>query len=153
QQAGQLPDPPGRLAPGASVASYRIVRVLRSTAEETVYLAVRPSEPATYADDATTAYVTLIERPEGAFVEARQLVDLGLKHPRLLAPRAIFTENERDYLALEALVRLEGSPAPTVAEGARLDPRSSLTAGAGLADALGYLHRSNVAHLHVAPEV
>src|SRR5262249_16369278 len=72
---------------------------------------------------------------------------------RLLAPRAVFTENERDYLALDALVTPEGAPAPTIVEGARLDPRSTLTAGAGLADALGYLHRSNVAHLHVAPEV
>src|SRR5262245_919462 len=90
KQTSQPRDPPGRLAPGASVASYRVVRVLRSTLEETVYLAARSPEPSTFADadDETTAYVTLIERPEGAFVEVGQLVNLGLKHPRLLAPRA-----------------------------------------------------------------
>ncbi|HLY30290.1 MAG TPA: protein phosphatase 2C domain-containing protein, partial [Ktedonobacterales bacterium] len=44
------------------------------------------------------------------------------------------------------------APVRSVGQGARLDPIETLRAGVGLADALSYLHRNGVAHLHVSPE-
>src|SRR5262249_16136123 len=51
EHGDQEPDSFSRLAPGASVASYRIMRVLRTAPEETVYLAVQPQQPSSYAEE------------------------------------------------------------------------------------------------------
>ena len=158
--AGEQLDP---LAVGARVDSYTIVRVLATSAEETRYLALEAPEgeqsdqPAPSEDGAANAtaggtFVLLIERAEGQLDGVAHRVALGLRHPRMLAARSAFSANGRDYLAFDALVSAEGEPAPTAA-GAQLDVAATLTAGAGLADALAYLHRNNIAHLHVAPDV
>jgi protein phosphatase len=142
------------LAPGAVVAAYTVVRVLRSSPDETLYLAALPDDP--YASSglgAGRAFVTLFERPEGSFAAARPLVALDMRHPRVLAPRAIVARGGRELLAVDALLTAEDELAPTVAEGACLDPHSALTAGGGLADALSYLHRLHVYHLGLAPDV
>lgn len=139
------------LAPGASLGPYSVVRVLRADPAETVYLARRERVSDYFYDTGATAFVTITERAEGAFRALEQIAQLGLRHPRLLAPRDVLSESGRAYLVLDAPSLPAGDLLPSVEEGERLDPRAALTAGAGLADALGYLHRSGVAHGHIAP--
>ncbi|MGH2514019.1 MAG: hypothetical protein ACRDHP_00025, partial [Ktedonobacterales bacterium] len=146
------------LAPGASVGSYRVERVLHASADEVTYLAreTPPDESAPSTDGvppASAAHVVLIERRPGNFAAATGIVALRLRHPRLLAPRELIEREGYEYLVLEALAGPDGALAETVAQGARLDPPVALAAGAGLADALSYLHRNSVAHPHVSPDV
>lgn len=146
------------LAPGTSVGRYRIERVLRAAADEVTYLAVesdadRPDRAEDGAPGASSAYVMLIERQPGAFASATGLIALRLRHPRLLAPRELVEQHGREYLVMDVLAGPDSTLAETVAQGARLDPLVALAAGTGLADALGYLHRNGVAHLHVSPDV
>lgn len=154
------------LAPGARLGAYHILRTLRAAPGETVYLAgeVAPDngdEPPEMARNGATddpsaphyvAYVTLIERAAGALRGPAQRIATELRHPRLLPVRAAFTSGAHDYMAVETLLTSDGSPAATVADGARLQPAAALTATAGIADALAYLHRNSIAHLHVAPD-
>ncbi|HEX8034318.1 MAG TPA: hypothetical protein VF510_10745, partial [Ktedonobacterales bacterium] len=156
--AAERPEP---LVEGARAGAYTIMRVLATNAEETRYLAREVSESGESEsgqppDDASTAgdaYVTLIERAEGQLNSFAQRALLGLRHPRLLGARSAFSAGGRSYLALDTLVSPEGVPASTASDGARLDAAAALTAGAGLADALAYLHRNDIAHLHVSPDV
>ena len=141
------------LAPGEMLASYTIERVLNASPEERTYLAARRGDPYAFGTDGGDLTVILVERPAGAFDALRPLLALDLRHPRLLAPRGLFEHGGHDYLALDTLVTEDGEIARTVSVGADLDPRSALMAGAGLADALGYLHRMHVFHLGVLPEV
>jgi serine/threonine protein phosphatase PrpC len=137
----------GSLPNGARVGSFTIERTLQDAPDERIYLARELD-----ADANPGAFVTLVERPREAFAGADRVIALRLRHPRLLAPRALITHGGRDFLALEALASADGTPAPTVGQGARLDVADALRAGTGLADALSYLHRNDVAHLHVAPD-
>jgi serine/threonine protein phosphatase PrpC len=137
----------GSLPNGARVGPFTIERTLQDAPDERVYLARELD-----ADSNPGAFVTLVERPSGAFAGADRVIVLRLRHPRLLAPRALITHGGHDFLALEALASADGTPAPTVGQGARLDVADALRAGTGLADALSYLHRNDVAHLHVAPD-
>ncbi|MGZ3680457.1 MAG: PP2C family protein-serine/threonine phosphatase [Ktedonobacterales bacterium] len=154
--AAERPEP---LAEGARAGAYTIVCVLATNAEETRYLAREVAEsgesgqPPADTSTAGDAYVTLIERAEGQLNSFAQRALLGLRHPRLLAARSAFSAGGRSYLALDTLVSPEGVPALTASDGARLDAVAALTAGAGLADALAYLHRNDIAHLHVSPDV
>lgn len=141
------------LAEGARAGAYIITRVLATSAEETRYLARAASEGGEHDEPSGDAYVTLIEQAEGRLDGIAQQALLGLRHPRLLAARAAFAAGGRSYLALSTFLASEDLPAPSVADGARLDAIAALTAGAGLADALAYLHRNNIAHLHVSPDV
>lgn len=145
---------PGPLAPGERVAGYAIMRVLKSSPEGYTYLArsvtEAGAEPGGASDgerEAAEAIVQLIERPTGGHEDLRPLVRLGLHHPRVLAPRAIISQNERDYLVVEAVKDAES----TRDTRPPLDAAAALTAGVGLADALTYLHRNGVVHLHVSP--
>lgn len=140
------------LTEGAMVGAYVVVRVLRAGPDERVYLAREAGETAASAGGGAAGYVTLIERRSGDFGGATSVIALGLRHPRLLAPRAILSGGERDYLVVETRIGDDGSPAPTAAEGAHLEPLAALIVGAGLSDALGYLHRNGVAHLHISPD-
>ena len=146
---------PEPLAAGARAGAFTIVRVLATTPEETRYLALDVDQGDQSVLDATVpgAYVTLIERAEGGPDGVAQQVVQGLRHPRLLSARGSFSANGRAYLAFDAIASPDGVLAPVVSDGAQLDPVAALTAGAGLADALAYLHRSNIAHLHISPEV
>ncbi len=137
------PDADAPVAPGVRIGPYVIERVLSSEREERTYLATE--------QDAGTV-VALIERPSGAFAGATAVVALGLRHPRLLAPRAIYTSGAHDFLAVETLAA-GGTMPQSVSGGGRLDALPALSAGLGLADALSYLHRNGLAHLHVSPEV
>lgn len=136
----------GALAPGDRVGPYVIERALSSGGDESGFLARTVS-------DEGTSYVTLVVRPRGGFAEMERVVALNLRHPRLLAPRAVLTHGgERDVLVLDALAAPDGTSAVTAGQGARLDAASVLRAATGLADALSYLHRNEVAHLHLSPD-
>jgi PPM family protein phosphatase len=153
--AGERSEP---LMEGARAGAFTIVRVLATNAEETRYLAREVLESGEHdqplADgERADLYVTLIERAEGQLNSIAQRALLGLRHPRLLTARSAFSVGGRSYLALDTLVSPEGVPASTAGDGARLDAVATLTAGAGLADALAYLHRNEIAHLHVSPDV
>lgn len=148
---------PTLLNPDTRLDGYVVERVLRATPTETVYLARaipdEEVEDSPFGAPPPDLYVTITEREEGGFTAAARLVRLGLHHPRLLAPLAVHTRHGHDYLIVEARVNADGELAPTVSQGARLPAAGALTACAGLADALSYLHRNSVAHLHVTPDV
>lgn len=142
----QLGEP---LEPGTRVGPYVIERLLRTISDEHTYLAKGIRE-----DGVSGSYVTLIERVERGFsANLTRLIAMRLRHPRLLVPRALFPVDARDYLVVENLVDENGEPARLVSQGGRLALINTLTAGAGLADALNYLHRNGIAHLHVSPDM
>ena len=136
----------GAIVPGDRVGIYVVERALYAGSDESGFLARTVS-------DEGTSYVTLIVRPRGGFAEMERVVALNLRHPRLLAPRAVLTHGgDRDVLVLDALAAPDGTSAISAGQGARLDATSALRAGTGLADALSYLHRNEVAHLHLSPD-
>lgn len=145
---------PAALMPGERVAGYTVIRVLERSPKGHSYLARPVADDASAPDtpegderEASETVFRLIERPAGAHEDLRPLVRLRLHHPRLLAPRAIISRGARDYLVVEAV---EDADSPADAR-PPLDAATALAAGVGLADALTYLHRNGVAHLHVSP--
>lgn len=151
------------LAAGAAIGDYTILRLLRTDPHETVYLAEERGDVGAVgepdgADSADAAplpprRVRIVERALGAFAAIAPVVRAALHHPRLLVPRELFEQEGRAYLVIESLLAPDGTEPVSVADGARLDAAQALAAGAGLADALSYLHRNGVAHLHVSPDV
>ncbi len=148
---------PSPLAPGTLLGYYRIEAIVRADVGGQVYLASLADEdagsPADGGDEAEAPRMrfTVTELPEPASATLGALVTLGLQHPRLLAPLTLLEEAGRTYLVTQSLDATADSPA-TAEVGASLTPIEGLRAGAGLADALSYLHRNGVAHLHVAPD-
>jgi PPM family protein phosphatase len=133
---------------GAMAGPYLIEHLLRATPDEHTYLAMGIRE-----DGERASYVTLIERMDSGFSGSlMRLIAMRLRHPRLLVPRALFPLDGREYLVVETLVDEDGKPANLVSEGGRLPTINTLTSGAGLADALNYLHRNGVSHLHISPD-
>jgi PPM family protein phosphatase len=133
---------------GTMAGPYLIERLLRATPDEHTYLAIGIRE-----DGERASYVTLIERVDSGFSgNLMRLIAMRLRHPRLLLPRALFPLDGREYLVVETLVDEDGKPADLVSEGGRLPTINTLTSGAGLADALNYLHRNGVSHLHISPD-
>jgi protein phosphatase len=133
---------------GSMAGPYVIERLIRSTPDEHTYLAVGIRE-----DGERASYVTLIERVDSGFNgNLMRLIAMRLRHPRLLVPRALFPLDGRQYLVVENLVGEGGEPADLVSEGGRLPTVNALTSGAGLADALNYLHRNGISHLHISPD-
>lgn len=162
--ADAAPEPtgvaPAALAPlsvGVTLGAYRIGGVVRDEAGARVYLASL-AEDATggESDDPISELgrprFTVTEYPDQPSSVVAALVALGLRHPRLLAPIAIEVAAGRWYLVNQDLDSAPDTTRALVAEGGRLTPIEGLRAGAGLADALSYLHRNGVAHLHVSPE-
>ncbi len=93
----------------------------------------------------------LLERTALDVVAARRIVDFHLYHARLLAPRAVVQrEGETHWLVVEAPANYE-APFEAIGDGGRLEVRSALKAGVGLANALSYLHTNGVAHENVGP--
>jgi protein phosphatase len=133
---------------GAMAGPYLIEHLLSATPDEHTYLAIGIRE-----DGERASYVTLIERVESGFSgNLMRLIAMRLRHPRLLVPRALFPLDGREYLVVETLVDENANPADLVSEGGRLPTINTLTSGAGLADALNYLHRNGVSHLHISPD-
>jgi serine/threonine protein phosphatase PrpC len=146
-------EPCGMLAAGDHAGAFRIERVLRASPEEALYLGAESGAADEREPGAAPAVPVLLqERPAGGFSELAPVIALALRHPRILNPRRLFTHDGHDLLVSDVLVTADRSLPPSVAQGGRLDPTATLIAGTGLADALGYLHRNGVVHLHVSPD-
>jgi serine/threonine protein phosphatase PrpC len=146
----------GALAPGDRVGEYEVVRLVTSSGTGHTYLArIAPGEHETQEErqpGPLEPVFHLVERPVGGHEGLRRLVGLRLHHPRLLAPRSIISEGDRDYLVVDAVADSNGAGAEaSSATQPLLSPTEALAAGVGLADALTYLHSSGVAHLRVSP--
>jgi protein phosphatase len=94
----------------------------------------------------------LVAAPADQQAALARLTGLGLHHPRLLAPRSLVAHGEQEFLAIETVCDAATELPIAVVAGGRLSAEDTLRAGAGLADALAYLHRNGLAHLHVSPE-
>jgi len=158
QPAGTTPASPASgapLAPGTRVGSYAIGRLLRDVPALRLYLATLADPSADAEGDPADTRFLLQELPAGASESAgavEAVAATGLQHPRLLAPRERVSYEQHVFLVLHGLP--DSLSIPKVAsEGMKLTTIEALRAGAGLADGLSYLHRSGLAHQHVAPDV
>jgi serine/threonine protein phosphatase PrpC len=144
------------LATETAIGPYVVLRRLDDRAGRPAYLAILRESAQEQADqvenEAHNLYFVLVEGTPDEHVAAAKLAALGLHHPRLLAPRALVAHEGREYLVIETVCDPASQLPAAAAAGARLAPIETLRAGAGLADALAYLHRNGVAHLHVSPE-
>lgn len=142
------PDEHAPLAPGTRLDFLVIDRLVKDTADERVYLVYEAGREKLLEDR-----MLIHEDEEGAFNGVAEMMGASLRHPRLLAPRLILSREGHEYLVLDALTGPDGALLPTAQKsGARLDVVDALRAGIGIGDALNYLHRNDVAHLHVAPD-
>jgi serine/threonine protein phosphatase PrpC len=143
------------LAPGTRVGTYAVGRLLRDKPGERVYTATRASESdfgSDFGGEGDEQRFLLVELGGAEKQpEALEGIVMSLQHPRLLVPAERLTDDGRDYLVLAGLPASQQMPV-LGSEGAYLAPVDALKAGAGLADALGYVHRNGLAHLHVSPE-
>jgi protein phosphatase len=134
------------LASGHRIGPYIVTAVAASAATESVYWAQDGAEEyaSSTSGDRKRMY-QIHERARGAYDYARPVVALGLAHAHLLAPVAVLTQSDRDFLVTQALND------DAHGEGARLSAAGALAAGVALADALTYLHGGGVAHLRISP--
>lgn len=150
ESAPSEPPPLGApLAPGDAVEFFEVERLLSDLPNQRVYLAHERAENGSVRE---TARVVLIEWPVGASGDAERIAGLRLRHPRLLAPGLFARRHEREYVVTPALVTAEGEPLKPSRDLAPLDLFDTLRAGAGLADALSYLHRNDVVHQRIATD-
>jgi serine/threonine protein phosphatase PrpC len=137
------------LAPGTRVGDYTVGRLVRDVPGHRLYLAARAGVALSSGDDSRYLIADLpADATRGAL---DTLLQAGLQHPRLLVPRERLTHAGRDYLVVQGLPASASIPMGG-GDGAYLAPTDALKAGAGLADALSYLHRNGYTHGHVAPE-
>ncbi|MGE5334297.1 MAG: protein phosphatase 2C domain-containing protein [Nitrososphaerota archaeon] len=135
-------------APAQTVPAYSTIRELGRDDWGRILLAWRDEAP---ADDSQDPPVVLLERATLDQEAARNIVDVHLYHARLLAPRAVIERESGIYwLVVEAPASYD-APFVAVGDGGRLDTKSTLKAGVGLANALSYLHTNGVAHGHIGP--
>jgi serine/threonine protein phosphatase PrpC len=143
--AAQKQEGPVTFTPGALIGSYRIIRILRDVAGRRLALAMTPF-------DSGAPYLIAEAQPERvAAISA--LIELQLRHPRLVAPRELHSFSDARFVVAEGAMVAESALCGPMESGAvALQPDDALRAGAGLADALSYLHRNGLAHHHVAPD-
>ena len=145
QQEQAPQDEPPVFAPGERIGSCRIIRVLRDVPGRRLALATTPI-------DSDALYIIAEAQPERADAISG-LIDLQLRHPRLVAPRELLAHGAARFVVAEgAMVGDVALCGPMDMGAAILTPDEALRAGAGLADTLSYLHRNGIAHLRVAPE-
>jgi protein phosphatase len=145
QQEPAPQDEPLVFAAGGRVGSCRITRILRDTPGRRLAVATTPI-------DSGALYIVAEAQPERAEAISG-LIDLQLRHPRLVAPRELLAQNDARFVVAEgAMVGDIALCGPMDMGAAILTPDEALRAGAGLADTLSYLHRNGFAHLRVAPE-
>jgi serine/threonine protein phosphatase PrpC len=143
EQAPQ--DEPPVFAPGARIGSCRIIHVLRDVSGRRLALATTPI-------DSDALYLIAEAQPERAEAIS-SLIDLQLRHPRLVAPRELLAYGDARFVVAEGAMAGDVALCGPMDTGAAiLTPDEALRAGAGLADTLSYLHRNGIAHLRVAPE-
>jgi serine/threonine protein phosphatase PrpC len=128
------------------IGPYAVDRVLAEEGERRVYVAHAATEGT--EGSAASRSALIIGNGSTDAQAAGQIVALQLRHLRLLAPTALVRADEKTYLTFDlpdgAEVQIAGSATP-------LSALDALRAGAGLADALAYLHRSSVVHQSIAP--
>lgn len=139
-----LPETPLSFTPGALIGSCRITHILRDAPGRRLALATTPI-------DSNAIYLIAEAQPERA-TAISGLIDLQLRHPRLVAPRELISHGAARFVVAEGAMFGNVALSGAQARAATLQPDEALRAGAGLADALSYLHRNGIAHLHVAPE-
>jgi PPM family protein phosphatase len=95
--------------------------------------------------------VILLERATLDIAAAQHVIDFHLYHARLLAPRAaLIREGGLRLLVVDAPASYE-APFTSIGEGGKLDAKSAVKAGVGLANALSYLHTNGFVHRNVGP--
>jgi PPM family protein phosphatase len=135
---------PFTFAPGALVGSCRIISILRDTPGRRLALATTPIE--------SDALYFVAEVPSDRATTISRLIDLQLRHPRLIAPRELISQGDTRFVVSEGSTVGSVALCDPAAGALPLLPEEALRAGAGLADTLSYLHRNGVAHQRVAPE-
>lgn len=129
-------------------SEYSRIREVGRDAWGRILLAWRSSSD---ADDDQEPPVVLLERTALDVEAAKRIIDLHLYHARLLAPRAVVTREGGVYwLVVEAPASYD-APFEAVSDGGHLEPRNTLKAGVGLANALSYLHNNGFAHGNIGP--
>lgn len=145
--------PRAALAPGMALGPYTVAHVLASEHAHGPFRALlRETHDAVSIPSLPGLHHLLQDLPASECEAAMAVATLGLQHPRLLAPRAVLAHEGWEYLVVEIVAELDGGVLESVSQGARLSPEDTLRAGAALADALAYLQRNGVAHLHISPD-
>jgi PPM family protein phosphatase len=125
--------------------------VERSLGDDSRRVYVAHEAPAAAEADKAPRPELLVESATTDSEAVEEIVALHLRHPCLLAPRALVRPDERAYLAYALPQDVASDEIEVVGSAAPLTPLDTLKAGVGLADALAYLHRSGVVHQGVAP--
>jgi PPM family protein phosphatase len=139
--------PGAALAVGEGVGPYLITALEIAPGAEVSYWARNAEDDSNVASGGQERLYSIHERPLGAYGYARPIAALGLAHANVLAPVAVITQADRDFLVTQAL------SADVHGAGARLSAEDALAAGMALATALTFLHSVGVAHLRVSPDV
>lgn len=143
-----VPLPAVNTAPKQSRSDFSTIRELGRDAWGRILLAWRSDAQASSGQEPP---VVLLERTALDVETARRMTDFHLYHARLLAPRAVVQrEGDTHWLVVEAPASYE-APFTAIGDGGRLEVRSALKAGVGLANALSYLHTNGVAHENIGP--
>lgn len=135
------------LAPGAVVGSYSILRFIDAAGEHNGYLArVAGDDDISATPNPQELHLRLIEGVTGGLETIRALEALQLRHPRLLALRDFFTQNERDYAVLD----IPGDTWPVTPQ-TQFTAEEALAIGVIIGEVLIFLHSRGVAHTHIDP--
>ncbi len=145
-------DQPVALAPlpdGTIVGSYVVLRQLGTAGDHNTYITRVAGEDETdfALPKPTEPHLLMLEAPSGTIEHLRALEDLRLRHPRLLALRDYFTQDDRDYLASD----LPGDTWP-LRINLPLTTEESLAVGVIIGEVLAFLHAHGVAHGHLSPQ-
>ena len=133
------------LPAGAQISDYRVVRVVSAAPERNLYVIQLPPEEDRPSPANEPGYL-LIEGPAESLSDAMTVAALQLRHPRLLALRATFVENGREYLVSD-LVGNDWPPPPHPT----LVTEEVLAVGVMIGEVLAFLHGRGVAHQQVIP--
>jgi serine/threonine protein phosphatase PrpC len=143
-----VPLPAIEIATTQSRSDFSTIRELGRDAWGRILLAWRGNAQTSSGQEPP---VVLLERSALDVETARRMTDFHLYHARLLAPRAVVQRaGDIHWLVVEAPANYE-APFEAIGNGGRLEVRSALKAGVGLANALSYLHTNGVAHGNVDP--
>ncbi len=137
------------LAAGAIVGSYAIVREAPSAPGRRQYIArvAGDDEDDPHAPSRPhELHLLLIESERGAMEAVRAMERLQLRHPRLLALREFFTQDDHDY----AVIDLPGDTWPLPVPAA-ITPEEALAVGVMAGEVVTFLHGRGVAHGHLVP--
>ncbi|MFN2470446.1 MAG: protein kinase [Gaiellaceae bacterium] len=136
------------LAPGATIAGYRIDRLLGQGGMGAVYEATQLSLERTVA-------LKLISNELGDDLEFRERfrregqLQAAIEHPHIVT---VFEAGESEHGLFLAMRLIRGSNLRDLIVGRELDPRDAVTLLSQVADALDTAHESGLIHRDVKPE-